>query len=120
MAKKILIVDDEPDMMSIARFRLEKAGYKVISAVNGREALEMTAKEQPDLVLLDLKLPLLSGTDVCLQLRKYDKLKNIPVILFTASTDKITDKVMACGAQDYIIKPFNAEELIGKIKKLIE
>lgn len=119
MEKKILIVDDEPDLMSIARFRLEKSGFKVISAVNGKEALEMTAKERPDLILLDLRLPLLNGTDVCLQLKRDDKLKNIPVILFTASTDKIADKVMACGAQDYILKPFSAEDLIEKINKLI-
>ncbi len=119
MPKKILIVDDEPDLMRITCFRLEKSGFNVISAVDGKEALDLTAKEQPDLVLLDLKLPILDGLGVCTQLKKDDKLKHIPVIIFTASANDIVDKVKSCGAQDYIIKPFSAEELIEKIKKWI-
>jgi CheY-like chemotaxis protein len=119
MPKKILIVDDEPDLMRITCFRLEKSGFNVLSAVNGKEALEVTAKEHPDLVLCDLKLPILDGLGVCMQLKKDEKLKHIPVIIFTASANDIIVKVNSCGAQDYIIKPFSAEELIEKIKKWV-
>lgn len=119
MERKILIVDDEPDLLKVVSFRLEKAGYKVLCAITGKEALEMAARERPDLILLDLRLPLLNGLEVCVQLKKSEELKQIPVIIFTASTSHIDEKTKACGADDYIIKPFTPEELSGKIKKLI-
>jgi DNA-binding response OmpR family regulator len=119
MKKKILIVDDEPDLLRVACFRLKKSGYQVISAVNGRDALELASKESPDLILLDVRLPLMEGPDVCACIKKDDKIKHIPVILFTASTQNINEKVAACGAQGYILKPFSAEELLAKIKELI-
>ena len=120
MGKKILIVDDEPDLMRIACYRLEKSGFDVLTAVDGKGALEAAAKGRPDLVLLDLKLPILDGLSVCLLLKKDDELKNIPVIIFTASANDIADKVTACGAQDYILKPFSVEELMEKIRKWIK
>jgi CheY-like chemotaxis protein len=119
MVKKILIVDDEPDLLRVACFRLEKSGYQVLTAVNGREALELVEKESPDLVLLDVRLPLIGGPDVCLRIKKNEELKHIPVILFTASTQDINEKVRGCGAQGYILKPFSAEELLDKIKEFI-
>ena len=119
MGKKILIVDDEPDLLRVTCFRLEKSGYQVLTAVNGQQAMEMMAKESPDLALLDIRLPLLNGPEVCMRMKKDEKLKHIPVILFTASTQDLQEKVEACGAQDYTIKPFNPEELLEKIKKLI-
>lgn len=119
MSKKILVVDDEPDLLKVTLYRLEKAGYKVISAVNGKEALELITKESPDLVLLDLRLPLFNGMEVCLQAKNDDKLRNIPIILFTASSGSIEDKVKQCGAQGYIIKPFTPEELFEKVKQFI-
>jgi CheY-like chemotaxis protein len=119
MGKKILIVDDEPDLLRVTCFRLERSGYRVFSAVNGQEALERVEKESPDLVLLDIKLPLMEGPDVCLHIKKDERLKHIPVILFTASAQGIGEKVSACGAQGYIIKPFSAEELLEKIKEFV-
>ena len=119
MGKNILIVDDEPDLLRLARFRIEKSGYRVLSAVNGRDALELAEKEPPDLILLDMRLPLMEGPDVCLCLKTNDKLKHIPVILFTASTQDINKKVTFCGAQGYILKPFSAEELLKKVKEFI-
>ncbi|MDD5196860.1 MAG: response regulator [Candidatus Omnitrophica bacterium] len=119
MGKKILIVDDEPDLLRVVCFRLEKIGYQVISAVNGQEALELAEKESPDLMLLDVRLPLLGGPEVCSRIKKDERLKHIPVILFTASTQSITEKVQACGAQGYILKPFSSEELFKKIKEFI-
>jgi len=119
MGKKILIVDDEADLLRVVCFRLEKLGYQVISAVNGQEALEIAGKELPDLMLLDVRLPLLEGPDVCLRIKRDEKLKHIPVILFTASTQNINEKVKACGAQGYLLKPFSGEELFEKIKEFI-
>ncbi|MDD5355782.1 MAG: response regulator [Candidatus Omnitrophica bacterium] len=117
--KKILIVDDEPDLLRVICFRLEKSGYQALSAVNGQEALELAWKESPDLVLLDIRLPLMEGPDVCSCIKKDEKLKHIPVILFTASAQNINERVVACGAQGYILKPFSAEELLKKIKEFI-
>ncbi len=119
MKKKILVVDDEPDLLKIACFRLESLGYEIISAVNGQEALDLATKENPDLVLLDVRLPVLSGIDACMQMKNDDKLKQIPVILFTASTQDLKGKASSAGAQDFIVKPFNVDELLEKIKKLI-
>jgi len=117
--KKILIVDDEPDLLKVTCFRLEKSGYQVLSATDGQAALEMINKERPDLVLLDVRLPLLNGSEVCVCMKKDEKIKQIPVILFTASTQNIEENAKACGAQGYIVKPFTAEELLGKIKNFI-
>lgn len=117
MKRKILIVDDEPDLLRVACFRLEKAGYQVLSAVNGKEALDLAAKESPDLILLDVRLPFMEGPDVCSRIKNDGKLKHIPVLLFTASAQEVDKKVAACGAQDFILKPFTSEELLEKIKK---
>lgn len=114
-----MIVDDEPDLLRVTCFRLEKSGYRIISAVNGKEALELAEKENPDLILLDVRLPFMEGPDVCLSIKKDEKIKNIPVILFTASAQDINGKVTACGAQGFILKPFSAEELLAKIKEFI-
>lgn len=119
MAKKILFVDDEPDVLAVVTFRLKKAGYEIVSAVNGQEALDLAGKVNPDLVLLDLRLPIISGEEVCRKIKSDDKLKHIPVILFTASIDNMEDKVKGAGADDFITKPFDPEQLIQKIKKFI-
>lgn len=119
MGKKILVVDDEPDMLRVTCFRLEKSGYQVLSATNGQAALDIAVKECPDLILLDLRLPVLNGPEVCVCMKKDERLKHIPVILFTASTQNIQKNAEACGAQGYILKPFTSDELLEKIKKFI-
>jgi CheY-like chemotaxis protein len=119
MSKKILFVDDEPDVLRVAAFRLKKAGYEVLIGTNGQEALDLTAQAIPDLILLDLRLPLISGTEVCKKIKADEKLKHIPVILFTASVDDLTDRVKESGAQDYLTKPFEPEQLFEKVKKFI-
>jgi len=119
MAKKILFVDDESDVSAVVTFRLKKAGYEVINAVNGQEALDLAGKVNPDLILLDLRLPIISGEEVCERVKSDERLKNIPVILFTASVDNMEDKVKRTGADDFITKPFDPEQLMQKIKKLI-
>jgi len=120
MAKRILIVDDEPDILRVTAFRLKKAGYETSSAVNGQEALDLVRASPPDLILLDLRLPLISGDDVCRQIKADDKLKHIPIILFTASVGQdISERVKAVGADEHIVKPFEPEDLLEKIKKFI-
>ena len=120
MAKKILIVEDEIDILKTVSFRLSKAGYDVSTASDGQIALKMMEKNKPDLVLLDLRLPVLSGDEVCKYIRSNDLLKNIPIILFTASvTGDIIKKTADFGANDYIAKPFTSEDLMNKIKKFL-
>ena len=118
--KKILFVDDEPDILMLASIRLKKLGYDVVMAVNGKEALDAIRSEKPDLVLLDLILPVMNGADVCKKIKYDEKLKHIPIILFTCHCDLMTaGKAKKIGADDYIIKPFDPKELRDKIENIL-
>ncbi|MDD5422589.1 MAG: response regulator [Candidatus Omnitrophota bacterium] len=118
--KKILFVDDEPDMLKIVSLRLNVLGYDVTTASNGREALDIIQKMTPDLVLLDLRMPLASGYDVYKYIKTNEKFRSIPVILFTTSfAHDLSLKAKELGADDYITKPFDPPLLAGKIGKLI-
>ena len=119
MAKKILVVDDEPDLIKVTVYRLKKMGYDVIIGTTGQEALDLIRSERPDLVLLDLRLPIIDGLEVCRKAKADEKLKHIPVILFTASTDAIKDNVKDVAADGYLIKPFSAEQLTAELKKFL-
>jgi DNA-binding response OmpR family regulator len=120
MAKKILIVDDEPDILRAAKVRLISFGYDVITTCDGKEIVELVGKNMPDLILLDLRLPQMSGDEICAKLKSDEKLKHIPVIIFTASSDTSTNiKVKESGADGYLIKPFAPEDLLQIIKKFI-
>ena len=119
--KKILIVDDEIDLLKATAFRLEKSGYAILNAVNGQEAIDLAKREKPDLILLDLRIPIISGSEVCKILKEDDQMKHIPIIIFTASTSScILDKSKEAGADDCITKPFDAVELLAKIKKFLK
>ena len=118
--KKILIVDDEPDILRLTSLRLKKLGYDVLTAISGKEALDIMRDEKPDLVLLDLILPVVTGADVCKKTKNDEKLKHIAIILFTAHSDTMTsEKAKEFGADDYIIKPFDPDELIAKINNAL-
>ena len=121
MAKKILVVDDEPDVMDVGTIRLKHLGYKIIPAFDAEEALDVLQKDIPDLILLDLLLPKMQGDELCKKLKSDDKYKNIPIILFTASAIRpnLPEEIKAMGADDCILKPFEPEELLGKVKKFI-
>ena len=120
MAKKILVVDDEPDILKVVVFRLEKAGYEVFSAVNGQEALDSIDKIHPDLIVLDLIVPIIDGYEICRRIKADENLKKIPVILLTASiTGGLPEKAKMLKAEDYLAKPFEPEVLLQKIKKFI-
>lgn len=118
--KCVLLVDDEPDILKTVVFRLKKAGYQIITAEDGKTGLELARREKPDLILLDLTLPVMDGCEVCQRLKSDDNFKKIPVIFLTASmVDKITDKIKEFSVEDYIIKPFESEELLNKVRKYI-
>ena len=122
MAKKILVVDDEPDILDLATVRLKKNGYEIIEAIDAEEAMKIVQKAPPDLILLDLLLPKMQGDELCKKLKSDDRYKNIPIILFTASAIRpsLPGNIEAMGADDCILKPFEPEELLGKIRKFIE
>lgn len=120
MAQKILIVDDEPDILELAVIRLEASGFEVLKSKTSEEALEVLGRVKPDLVLLDLLLPEMQGDELCRKLKSDPRYKSIPVLLFTASTLRVPAKVREMGADDYIVKPFEPDELLYKIKRLIK
>lgn len=120
MPKKILLVDDEPDILAVTVTRLETSGYEVLIAKDGEEALELLNEVKPDLILLDLLLPKMQGDELCKKLKSDIKFKHIPIILFTASIIRVPAKVREIGADDYITKPFESDNLLYKIKKLIK
>jgi len=117
MAKKILVVDDEKKIVDIVKAYLEKDGLQVIVAYDGNSALNMTRNNKPDLVILDLMLPEISGWDVCREIRKYS---NIPIIMLTAR-DEVADKIVGLelGADDYLAKPFSPGELVSRVRAVL-
>lgn len=118
--KRILIVDDEPDVLMLTSLRLRKFDYEILTAINGRDAFDIIQKEKPDLVLLDLIIPIAYGTEICRRVKSDENLKHIPIILYTAHGEVMTDeKAKSFGADDYIAKPFDAEELTNKIERLL-
>lgn len=119
MVKKILVVDDEPDLLLMMSLRLHTAGYHPLKAASGEAALDILKDNMPDLILLDLLLPKIQGQEICKRLKSDNKFKHIPIIVFTASITRISEKTREMGADDYILKPFEPEDLLFKIKKFI-
>ncbi|SDC41881.1 two-component system, OmpR family, response regulator VicR [Pelagirhabdus alkalitolerans] len=114
MSQKILVVDDEKPIADILKFNLENEGYEVVCAYDGDEAIELTQKENPDLLLLDIMLPKKDGNEVCREIRKTH---SMPIIMLTAKDSEI-DKVLGLelGADDYVTKPFSNREVIARVK----
>lgn len=118
---KILVVDDHPDNVFLLQDRLEHEGYEVITAYDGESGLEKVYTEKPDLVLLDVMMPGLSGFEVCQKLNEDNTTNDIPIILLTALTEpKDLNEGFKAGAFDYIKKPFNKLELLARIKSAIK
>ncbi|MFC1987303.1 response regulator [Chloroflexota bacterium] len=117
MAQKILVVDDEKKIVDILKAYLEQDGYRVIAAYDGRSALELARRDSPDLIILDLMLPEVSGWDVCRELRRKS---NVPIIMLTARDDT-TDKIIGLelGADDYVSKPFDPKEIISRVRAVL-
>jgi two-component system alkaline phosphatase synthesis response regulator PhoP len=120
MPDKILVVDDEPNIRELLHDRLTVAGYKVVSAASGMEALTMAKTETPQLIILDMMLPDIQGSSVCAQIKSDEILRFIPVVLLTAR-DRDYDKDIgrAVKADAYITKPFDHQVLMAKIRELL-
>ncbi len=121
MSKKVLIVEDEPDILKMTQFRMKKAGYETVVATDGQEALDKVKSESPDLILLDYKLPVMDGVEVYLKLKEDEALSKIPVVFLTASRGNLDliNKMNEIGAKHSIIKPYDPEELLAKVKQLV-
>jgi two-component system, OmpR family, phosphate regulon response regulator PhoB len=117
---RVLVVDDEADITGLVSYHLAKAGYRVTTAAEGREALQLAREQRPDLVVLDLMLPGLSGYDVLAELRRREETRHVGVILLTArrqEPDRI--KGLALGADDYVAKPFSPPELVLRVAAVL-
>ncbi|MFA5335787.1 MAG: response regulator [Candidatus Omnitrophota bacterium] len=119
MPKTILIVDDEADLVKVTAFRLKSLGYNVVTGANGQEALDLMKEKRPDLVLLDMRLPVMDGRDACKTIKADPGLKDIPIVMFTASTDKISEQAKEAGADGFLVKPFEQEQLIAILDKFL-
>ena len=120
MTHRILVVDDEPDITALVAYHLAKTGYRVSTAANGADALRSAREERPDIVVLDLMLPGLSGYEVLAELRKRDETRDVGVILLTARREE-ADRIkgLSLGADDYLTKPFSPHELALRVAALL-
>jgi DNA-binding response OmpR family regulator len=115
--KIILVVDDEPRYLSLVQINLETAGYEAITAMNGQQAVDAVAEHKPDIVLLDVMMPVMDGFTACERIREFS---SIPIIILTAKGEE-RDRVrgLDAGADDYIIKPFSAQELLARVRAVL-
>jgi DNA-binding response OmpR family regulator len=118
-SKKILIVEDEPDILKLVTLYLEKEGYRTVSAASGMEGLRQVKQEKPDLVVLDLMLPEIDGLEVCRRLRSVPATAMLPIIMLTAKAEE-SDTIIGLelGADDYVTKPFSLKTFVARIKAL--
>ena len=120
MSKKILIADDEPNIVAAVEFLLQRNGYEVYVARNGEEALKLVEATHPDLVLLDVMMPQKSGYEVCMRIRERADWRDIKIIMLSAKgRDAEVSKGLSMGADAYLTKPFSTRELTEKIKELL-
>lgn len=114
---KILVVDDEENIVEGLKYNLVREGYEVVVSIDGRQALDMAQQEKPDLVILDLMLPAMNGLDVCRILRQTS---TVPILMLTAKEEEV-DKILGLelGADDYMTKPFNLRELIARVRAML-
>ena len=112
----IFVVDDDPDVRELVEFKLVQAGHKVLSATNGQDALLMVPEARPDLLLLDVMMPGISGFDVLTQLRANEATKSLPIIMLTARAQQNdAERGFTLGADDYVFKPFSPRELMVRV-----
>lgn len=118
--ERVLVVDDEEDILAVVKYHLEREGFRVILATTGEEAMDLVKNKMPDLILLDLMLPGIDGLEVTKKLKLDDKTKNIPIIMLTAK-DEEADIVtgLEMGADDYVTKPFSPRVLVARIKAIL-
>ena len=119
-AQRVLVVDDEPDITALVAYHLAKDGYRVSTAATGRDALRAAREERPDLIVLDLMLPGISGYDILTELRRHEETKEVGVIVLTARKDE-SDRIkgLSLGADDYLPKPFSPQELVLRVRAVL-
>ncbi|MBM3333928.1 response regulator [Candidatus Sumerlaeota bacterium] len=118
--KRILVADDEEDVKEIIARILETQGYAVVTAYDGLDAVEKIRSEKPDLVLLDIMMPVLDGYEVCKRIQQDEQTANIPVVFLSAAADQeAVTRGMNAGAKDYVVKPFEPKKLLEKVNKVI-
>ena len=116
----VLVVDDDKDILELVAFRLERAGYDVLTAENGEQALALARESQPALVVLDVMMPSMTGYDVVEALRADDRTRDVPVIMLTARVqDADVSRGFDAGADDYIRKPFSPQELRARVEAVL-
>lgn len=120
MAKSILLVDDEPNIVLSLEFLMKRAGYAVRTATDGDAALEAITEDRPDLILLDVNIPKRDGFEICQLIRSNPGWKDIPIIMLTAKgRDVEREKGLAMGADDYVTKPFATQEVVKKVEAIL-
>jgi len=119
--EKILAVDDDPDILKLLQYNLEKEGFSVITAANGQEALRLVRSQPPQAIILDLMLPEVDGLEVCRQIKRDESLSQVPILMLTAKGEEM-DRVVGfeLGADDYITKPFSPRELVLRVKAILK
>ena len=116
----VLVADDDPDILQLVAFRLERAGYAVVQAIDGEQALRVATELEPDLAVLDVMMPKLTGYDVTRRLRQHDATKRMPVILLTARVQEAdVARGFEAGADDYLRKPFSPQELGARVQAVL-
>jgi DNA-binding response OmpR family regulator len=117
---RILAVDDEPHILKLVAFSLKAGGFEVIEASDGLSAIEIAQAEQPDLILMDVMMPVLDGFEACRRLKQNPATQDIPVVMLTAKTQLSEQQAgLDCGAKDYICKPFTPKDLVAQVQAFL-
>ncbi|MDK1029033.1 MAG: response regulator [Anaerolineae bacterium] len=117
---KILIAEDEPDIRELVAFILQFAGYDVVTGTNGEEAVQLAKSESPDLILLDVRMPRMTGYDACRQIKADPNLKNVPVVFLSAKGQEAeVQDGMEAGAEEYLLKPFAPDHLTERVRSIL-
>lgn len=121
MSKRIVVADDEAHILRVMSMKLTNAGYEVMTAVDGEEALELCEREKPDLLITDYQMPVMSGLELCKQLRSSEQTRNIPAIMLTArGFDIEASDMVAAGITAVLAKPFSPREVLAKVNDLLD
>jgi len=117
---KILIAEDEPDIRELVAFTLRFAGHEVLAASNGEEAVQLAAREFPDLILMDVRMPRMTGYDACRALKANSELKDIPVVFLSAKGQESEIQTgLEAGAEEYLLKPFVPDQLTDRVRAIL-
>jgi phosphate regulon transcriptional regulator PhoB len=120
MVAKVLVIDDEKDIVSLLRYHLEKSGFQCLEGMDGSAALRLVREHHPDLLILDLMLPGMDGLEICRQLRQDVTTARLPILMLTAKAEEV-DRVVGLevGADDYVVKPFSPRELVARVRAIL-